>query len=116
MGDAKLNSEKIHRLSHILILHPGSRNLRIGRASDFYPKEVPNCIARPVIAANRGQDPPVPGSRAKRLASEHSEARRIDHLDSAENGDVKVNRDNDEDTAGVDPVSQRYGSVLNTRG
>jgi actin-related protein 8 len=45
---------KVHPLSHTLIIHPGSRNLRIGRASDFYPKEIPNCIARPNIAIPNG--------------------------------------------------------------
>ncbi|KAL7422269.1 Actin-like protein arp8 [Cryptotrichosporon argae] len=54
-------------LSRILIVHPGSRNLRIGRASDFYPHEVPNCIARPRKAGGV-RDAVVPGSRAKRPA------------------------------------------------
>jgi actin-related protein 8 len=62
-------------LHNILIIHPGSRNLRIGRASDYYPKEVPNCIARPSNAPNRGTDPPVPGSRVKRLAARAEEQR-----------------------------------------
>jgi actin-related protein 8 len=45
------------------ILHPGSRNLRLGRASDFYPHEVPNCIARPPGIAG-GKDAPTPGKRS----------------------------------------------------
>lgn len=49
-------------LSKILIIHPGSRYLRIGRASDFYPKEVPNCIAWPADQPG-GSEPPVPGKR-----------------------------------------------------
>lgn len=62
-------------LNNILIIHPGSRNLRFGRASDFYPKEVPNCIARPKTATHRGRDPPIPGSRAKQSAVQTAEAR-----------------------------------------
>ncbi|KAF3940077.1 hypothetical protein ABW19_dt0201028 [Dactylella cylindrospora] len=32
--------------SRIIVIHPGSRNLRIGRASDALPKTIPNVIAR----------------------------------------------------------------------
>ena len=32
--------------SKVLIIHPGSRYLRFGRATDTIPYEVPNCIAR----------------------------------------------------------------------
>lgn len=49
-------------LNKILIIHPGSRFLRLGRASDFYPHEVPNCIARPAKSAG-GSSPPVLGKR-----------------------------------------------------
>lgn len=49
-------------LSKILIIHPGSRSLRLGRASDFYPHEVPNCIARPEGTPGVS-DPPAPGNR-----------------------------------------------------
>lgn len=49
-------------LSKILIIHPGSRYLRIGRASDFYPKEIPNCIAWPANLPG-GSEPPGPGKR-----------------------------------------------------
>ncbi|WVQ98665.1 hypothetical protein IAU59_005796 [Kwoniella sp. CBS 9459] len=78
-----------HPLHHTLIIHPGSRNLRIGRASDFYPKEIPNCIARPGNAPNRGEDPPVPGSRAKRVAQhaiERREAKKRRKSDGGEGG------------------------------
>lgn len=51
-------------LNNILIIHPGSRHLRLGRASDFYPHEVPNCIARPASASSGGSDPPVPGQNS----------------------------------------------------
>ncbi|EPS40460.1 hypothetical protein H072_5705 [Dactylellina haptotyla CBS 200.50] len=32
--------------SRVIVIHPGSRNIRIGRASDALPKTVPNVIAR----------------------------------------------------------------------
>ncbi|KAK1924798.1 hypothetical protein DB88DRAFT_504858 [Papiliotrema laurentii] len=60
--DAEVEAaQEVNPLDRILIIHPGSRNLRFGRASDFYPREVPNCIARPSDAPHRGRDPPVPG-------------------------------------------------------
>lgn len=66
-GDDKKNAEgekkdESNPLDKILVIHPGSRNLRLGRASDFYPHEVPNCIARPPGA--EGRDPPVLGKRS----------------------------------------------------
>lgn len=32
----------------VVVIQPGSYNLRIGRASDAYPVTVPHCIARKV--------------------------------------------------------------------
>ncbi|BEI91665.1 uncharacterized protein CcaverHIS019_0404850 [Cutaneotrichosporon cavernicola] len=61
--EEKRKEEQQTRLSRILVIHPGSRNLRLGRASDFYPHEVPNCIARAADAPG-GHDPPVLGKRA----------------------------------------------------
>jgi actin-related protein 8 len=46
-----------------LIIHPGSRNLRVGRASDFYPKEIPNCVARPAKAVPANCEASAPGGR-----------------------------------------------------
>lgn len=34
------------RGSHVVVIHPGSRYLRVGRASDVTPVTVPNVIAR----------------------------------------------------------------------
>lgn len=61
-ADRQKEEKKENPLSNILVIHPGSRNLRLGRASDFYPHEVPNCIARPATAAG-GFDPPQLGKR-----------------------------------------------------
>ncbi|OCF41209.1 hypothetical protein I317_04955 [Kwoniella heveanensis CBS 569] len=118
---------ELHPLHHTLIIHPGSRNLRIGRASDFYPKEIPNCIARPATAPNRGEDPPIPGSRAKRVAQRALEKREVKKRRQAngegENGDVEMNgsgnrrldEEDSEDDNGegkwVDPVDANIGHL-----
>ncbi|KAI9510507.1 hypothetical protein F5148DRAFT_976598 [Russula earlei] len=39
------------RGSHVVVIHPGSRYLRVGRASDVTPVTVPNVIARKTINA-----------------------------------------------------------------
>ncbi|KAJ7224190.1 hypothetical protein GGX14DRAFT_424627, partial [Mycena pura] len=36
------------RGSHIIVIHPGSRSLRIGKASDVFPITVPNVVARKI--------------------------------------------------------------------
>lgn len=92
-----------HSLAHTLVIHPGSRNLRIGRASDFYPHEVPNCIARPVNAPNRGNDPPVPGSRAKGAVQAAGEARAKKRQRRDDGTDVEING-NEEDAPWENPV------------
>ncbi|WVF72264.1 hypothetical protein IAT40_007076 [Kwoniella sp. CBS 6097] len=114
-----------HPLHHTLIIHPGSRNLRIGRASDFYPKEIPNCIARPGNALNRIEDPPVPGSRAKRVAQHAIEKREAKKHRQADGDDVPMNGnghghaqadgdESDEDDGEgnwVDPVDTNIGHL-----
>ncbi|RKP01493.1 hypothetical protein CXG81DRAFT_4304, partial [Caulochytrium protostelioides] len=40
----------------IIILHPGSRTLRLGLATDTFPKEVPHLVARRMKGASRGED------------------------------------------------------------
>ena len=39
------------RGSHVVVIHPGSRYLRVGRASDVTPVTVPNVIARKTTSA-----------------------------------------------------------------
>ncbi|KAK4688229.1 actin-related protein 8, partial [Tremellales sp. Uapishka_1] len=100
------------RLSHILVIHPGSRHLRIGRASDFYPHEIPNCIARPANAPNRGCDPPVPGSRMKRVAEEvlaQTEGKKL--KEEGINTNANGNERGHEDAPWVDPVDRKIGSL-----
>jgi actin-related protein len=45
-NDVSLDPERNY--SDVIVIHPGSRYLRIGRASDAFPKEIPHCIARDV--------------------------------------------------------------------
>ncbi|KAF7356541.1 Actin-related protein 8 [Mycena venus] len=45
------------RLTFIIVIHPGSRFLRIGKASDVFPVAVPNVVARKV---NPPSDAPAP--------------------------------------------------------
>ena len=98
-----------HPLAHTLIIHPGSRNLRLGRACDFYPHEIPNCIARPMKAPHRGRDPPVPGSRVEKIAQDELETRaakrrKTDGEDHAEVAET-------DETAWTDPVSPGRASA-----
>ncbi|RVD87590.1 uncharacterized protein DFL_001815 [Arthrobotrys flagrans] len=53
--------------SRVIIIHPGSRNLRIGRASDALPKTIPNVIARQHAQSEWEEDP---HPRPKRLRME----------------------------------------------
>ncbi|XP_014790485.2 actin-related protein 8 [Octopus bimaculoides] len=47
------------QVNHIIVIHPGSQNLRIGRASDSLPVSIPHCIARrhKVPGQKRYEDP-----------------------------------------------------------
>jgi actin-related protein 8 len=89
----------------------------LGRASDFYPKEVPNCIARPGNLVNRGRDPPVPGRRLQRLGAENAEERqakkaRMDNGNGSGNGNGHSNGDagGQDEEDGIDPVSRPRSS------
>ena len=54
----------------VIVIHPGSRYLRIGRASDAYPIITPHCIARrirvppPSAVITNGSAKAVAGSGA----------------------------------------------------
>jgi hypothetical protein len=90
-------------LSKILIIHPGSNSLRIGRANDFYPHEVPNCIARSNKASKGAGIPPVPKGWTKRTAGEpveRGDAKRRVSARGQETVDAIANEGSDPD----DPV------------
>ncbi|KAJ6515082.1 hypothetical protein C8R47DRAFT_1089959 [Mycena vitilis] len=46
------------RGSHIIVIHPGSRSLRIGKASDVFPVTVPNVVARKINPPSEAVAPP----------------------------------------------------------
>ncbi|OQR67859.1 actin-related protein 8-like, partial [Tropilaelaps mercedesae] len=55
------------RLTEVVVIHPGSRNLRIGLASDPAPRTLPHCVARrrrrqTETAAQKTSPPRVPAS------------------------------------------------------
>lgn len=49
--DTVVCSECMRRGSQIIVIHPGSRSLRIGKASDVFPVTVPNVVARKINPA-----------------------------------------------------------------
>lgn len=49
------------RAQKVLIIHPGSRNLRIGRASDIVPLVIPTCVARRIGRDSTAPRRPEPG-------------------------------------------------------
>ncbi|WWC90112.1 uncharacterized protein L201_005045 [Kwoniella dendrophila CBS 6074] len=116
-----LEVAEVNPLNYTLIIHPGSRNLRIGRASDFYPKEIPNCIARPSKAPNRGNDPPVLGSRAKRVAERALERRQNKKRKNGEdtnmlengsgNGNLMADESDDGEGEWIDSVDTNIGHL-----
>lgn len=50
-NDVSLDPEKNY--SDVIVIHPGSRYLRIGKASDAFPIQIPHCIARDITPINR---------------------------------------------------------------
>ncbi|WVQ78037.1 hypothetical protein IAT38_000118 [Cryptococcus sp. DSM 104549] len=97
-------------LSKILVIHPGSRNLRIGRASDFYPQEVPNCIARRTkeVRASGAREAPAYGSRAKREREEAEKEAETKRRKAGEAGGEDVDME-DGEAEWSDPVDESIG-------
>lgn len=56
MGDDGVVIDSASRGSKIVVIHPGSQNLRIGLASDAIPKTVPMVVARR-SAENESESP-----------------------------------------------------------
>ncbi|KAF9199589.1 actin-like protein arp8 [Haplosporangium sp. Z 27] len=70
-GETKSSSEAGKK---IIVIHPGSRILRIGRASDAYPVATPHCIARRIHernynAATNGKQPEMATGAALETSS-----------------------------------------------
>ncbi|KAJ6256124.1 hypothetical protein Dda_9216 [Drechslerella dactyloides] len=58
--------------SRVIVIHPGSRNLRIGRASDALPKTIPNVIARQ-HATSESEEEGEPRPKRLKLEDEQKE-------------------------------------------
>nr|ODN81213.1 nuclear protein [Cryptococcus depauperatus CBS 7841] len=97
-------------LSKILIIHPGSRNLRVGLASDFYPKEIPNCIARPTLAvrSSGADEPPAIGSRIEKMR-EHRRKIGKRKRDGSSRGEDDNTGNSQEEDIWIDPVDETIG-------
>ncbi|KAG0291215.1 actin-like protein arp8 [Dissophora globulifera] len=96
-GEAKSSSNVGKK---IIVIHPGSRILRIGRASDAYPVATPHCIARRLHVkpvATPGTDGPAESSTADAAQTEDQEM------------DVDGDGEGDDDDGEVpDVVNDRY--------
>ncbi|OWZ65573.1 hypothetical protein AYX14_01119 [Cryptococcus neoformans] len=109
------DGERENPLSKILVIHPGSRNLRLGLASDFYPKEIPNCIARPTKAVqiSGARKAPVMGSRVNSLREQHERNRKRKRGKVDEDGDhpeEDIEMENGDDVGEwVDPIEESIG-------
>ncbi|XP_076469344.1 actin-related protein 8-like [Babylonia areolata] len=55
-ADEPVTVEPIQQAT-VIVIQPGSYNLRLGRASDAYPVTVPHCIARRITGPNTQQVP-----------------------------------------------------------
>ncbi|KAJ3291331.1 actin-like protein arp8 [Borealophlyctis nickersoniae] len=58
----------------IVVIHPGSRNLRIGRAADAVPKEVPHVIVRKLLQPRPIATSPLPSPSAASSSTDPSSA------------------------------------------
>jgi len=54
-GSADIKPDPETEGSDVIIIHPGSKSLRIGRASEAFPKTVPHVIARKVNVLGKGK-------------------------------------------------------------
>lgn len=102
------------RGSDIIIIHPGSRFLRIGRASDAYPVTIPHVIARKF---NTPPNPPTVFARIRRVATSSIAGKKGQNDTNAMDTDepppnvVVTNDDDDEDAVlenNDDPVRLLY--------
>lgn len=89
------------RGSHVIVIHPGSRFLRIGRASDVTPASIPNVIARK-------HKPPAP-------VPTYVEGISRPRKGQAPQLSVSANADGDEyavDITSDDPFDTKMGSII----
>ncbi|KAI5794394.1 hypothetical protein DFH27DRAFT_516354 [Peziza echinospora] len=66
--------------SRVIVIHPGSQNLRIGLASDALPKSIPNVIARKSEKAEFEEEAPNPKRLKVDAEDEDEDEEEDDHL------------------------------------
>lgn len=99
------------------MIHPGSRWLRIGRASDAFPIAVPNVIARKqrgftfsTITKDKGKQredpPPAPTPTASRPPLPSQADMEVDQLSDSDSESPR-----DDSTAPTDPLSAKISSI-----
>ncbi|KAK6353224.1 actin-like protein arp8 [Orbilia brochopaga] len=76
-GKEDTEPEEVIWGSKVIVIHPGSRNLRIGRASDALPKTIPNVIARQHPSSESEEDGEP---RPKRLKLEDEQKEDVDDI------------------------------------
>ncbi|KAG0275916.1 actin-like protein arp8 [Linnemannia exigua] len=117
-GEAKSSADMGKK---VIVIHPGSRYLRVGRASDAYPIITPHCIARrirvppPSGAITNGSTKAVAGPEV--TAESQGAADPVSAEEGADNGDqdkdqaMDVDEDEDEDethTSVPDVINDRF--------
>ncbi|CAG8610101.1 9022_t:CDS:2 [Ambispora gerdemannii] len=79
--------------SKVLVIHPGSKNLRIGRASNAFPLIVPHVIARKLN---------IPNDRNSRIKKENKENTDFMEIDSTTTNTIEpLHQGNDESSKNV---------------
>ncbi|KAI8349577.1 hypothetical protein B0O80DRAFT_417516 [Mortierella sp. GBAus27b] len=108
-GEAKSTSDAGKK---IIVIHPGSRILRIGRASDAYPVAIPHCIAR------RMHSTPVTVTTSKTPATQSTDATES----NTETSSTDANEQQDDGTQAeddsamdVDASEDMQGDVVNDK-
>ncbi|KAI9017651.1 hypothetical protein BC832DRAFT_545314 [Gaertneriomyces semiglobifer] len=83
---ASLKPNPEENFADVLVIHPGSRNLRIGRAGDAFPKELPHVIVRRIRKATS----PARVERAGIAGPFADEIRTAPNLFDAIHDDIKI--------------------------
>ncbi|KAG0209940.1 actin-like protein arp8 [Mortierella sp. GBA30] len=114
-GETKASSDAG---KNIIVIHPGSRVLRIGRASDAYPVATPHCIARRMRgAATPGSGPIDKHEMSSQIAGAAAEAPSVgtDNPDQPTAMKDMPNDENAMDIDGEDTQEVDQSDVVNDR-
>ncbi|KAF9908532.1 actin-like protein arp8 [Lobosporangium transversale] len=111
-GEAKSSSEVGKKT---IVIHPGSRILRIGRASDAYPIAIPHCIARRIHTLVVTSTDHKQLKAAESAATRETELEAVAAQSGTENGDVEVDEDNAMDVDGHEDDASDIQDAVNDR-